>query len=75
MKKRKDIGFLRLLTSALIASTLFLSGFALTTRYKETILNTYNKYFDKYYGMAMDYYSEIKTEIKKELQRAKENSI
>ncbi len=54
----------------LLAVTLFIGGMALTHRYKTTIVNTYDKYYNQYHDEVESYANDIDKEIQKNIQLA-----
>ncbi|MBQ9674262.1 MAG: hypothetical protein IJV39_06525 [Ruminococcus sp.] len=73
MKTRKHINLVVTVVIAVMAIALFMGGIALTTRYKETIVNTYQKYYDRYYDRAKGYYDTLKERIEKDIELARQD--
>ncbi|MGN1132380.1 MAG: hypothetical protein ACI4RL_05700, partial [Ruminococcus sp.] len=53
-----------------VAVVLFIGGTMLTTRYKTTIVDTYEHYYNKYYDQVSSYVEEGKGKIEKNIQLA-----
>ena len=54
----------------LFAGSLFFGGMALADRYQNTIVNTYNKYYYKYYGRAKDFIDKGYEQIVRHIEMA-----
>lgn len=53
-----------------VAVVLFIGGTLLTTRYKTTIVDTYEHYYNKYYDQVESYVNDGREEIEKNIQLA-----
>ena len=53
-----------------LAVGLFVGGMALTDRYKNTIVNTYDKYYNKYYSIASSYVDQGQGIVQKNIELA-----
>lgn len=54
----------------MLAVGLFIGGVVLVERYQTTIVDTYDKYYDKYYATASSYIEEAESYIKKNIELA-----
>ena len=57
-----------------VAVILFIGGTLLTTRYKTTIVDTYEHYYNKYYGQVEKYIKDGREEIEKNIQLASQKN-
>ena len=53
-----------------LAVGLFVGGMELTDRYKKTIVNTYDKYYNKYYSIASSYVDQGQSIVQKNIELA-----
>lgn len=58
----------------LLAIGMFVGGMMLTERYKNTIVTTYNKYYDKYHNQAEGYIKQVYDEIHRNIELASQNT-
>ena len=57
-----------------VAVVLFIGGTLLTTRYKTTIVDTYEHYYNKYYDQVENYIKNGREEIEKNIQLASQEN-
>ena len=57
-----------------VAVVLFIGGTLLTTRYKTTIVDTYEHYYNKYYDQVEKYIKDGREEIEKNIQLASQKN-
>ena len=57
-----------------VAVVLFIGGTLLTTRYKTTIVDTYEHYYNKYYDQVEKYIKDGREEIEKNIQLASQEN-
>jgi hypothetical protein len=57
-----------------LAIVLFIGGIALTTRYQNTIVSTYDKYYNKYHDEASSYVQQGVDEISKNIELASQEN-
>ena len=57
-----------------VAVVLFIGGTLLTTRYKTTIVDTYEHYYNKYYDQVESYIKNGREEIEKNIQLASQEN-
>ena len=57
-----------------IAVMLFIGGTLLTTRYKTTIVDTYEHYYNKYYDQVESYVNDGRKRIEKNIQLASQEN-
>lgn len=55
-----------------VAVGLFIGGMALTDRYKNTIVKTYDKYYNQYYEIGSSYVDQGYSMVQKNIELASE---